>query len=80
MFQDGPNQLLSEDMLSEINTELLTLSSTDQVNSKLFSLQKMELTPKNSKFSTLKVLESSWVCITPMNLLEVSHTNASNIL
>jgi hypothetical protein len=67
-------------MLSEINTKLQTLLSTNQENSKFFSKATMA---QNKEWKCIIIKEQVvlvWVCITPMKVLIALLTVVSNLL
>jgi len=61
-FQGGPSQLLSEDMLMEINTGVRITLLTRLESASLFSLQKMVVRLLDRKFINLRVKVPIWVC------------------
>ena len=79
-FQAGKNLLSLDVMLSEINTKLQTLLSTNQENSKFFSKATMA---QNKEWKCIIIKEQVvlvWVCITPMKVLIALLTVVSNLL
>ncbi len=61
-FPNGNNQSSLAVMPSEISTEALISSQKKQENSKSFSLLKVEILFRNTKFSISQNLESEWLC------------------